>query len=511
MTKPYYANDRVTLYHKGCSNMSELAVESMDLMVTDPPYGIAFMGRDWDRALPDKKIWAECLRVLKPGAFAFVMSIPRADCLSRMIISLEDAGFLVNFTPIFWAMASGFPKAQNMSLTIDKQECRRQLEAKLGRKATKDEFDEAWKGFREIIGKNPNDRKERANPLSDYGLQGGVGSGQITKPATPQAKALDGSYGGFQPKPAVEVILVAMKPLSEKTNVNQALKNQKGITWLDDGRIPYVNKGDLASAEFHKGMATHVPGDLTQVTGYRKPPPPNTTGRFPANLLVSDDVLNDGRVMKSGRDAVRRQEGMFLEHRLGGLGTPQVYHPDSGSFSRYFDLDAWWAEKLKQLPQTVWRTFPFLIVPKASKSEKNEGCQNLKGELGHNRFDQCAECGGYILQNPDRPSACKCDEPVRIHNKVKGNYHPTVKPIKLMSYLIILGSREGDLVVDPFIGTGSTAIACQILGRRCTGYEINLDYCEIAKARCSHFCQLAMELYGDGCLWNRKEADHAIR
>ncbi|GAH84579.1 unnamed protein product, partial [marine sediment metagenome] len=104
--------------------------------------------------------------------------------------------------------------------------------------------------------------------------------------------------------------------------------------------------------EFHKGMATHVPGDLTQVTGYRTPPLPNKAGRFPANLLVSDDVLNDGRVTKSGKDAVRRQEGMFIEHKLGGLGDPQVYHPDSGSFSRYFDLDKWWA-----------KTFPFLIVP----------------------------------------------------------------------------------------------------------------------------------------------------
>ncbi len=96
---------------------SELPDESMDCMVTDPPYGISMMGRDWDRAVPSVEIWKECLRVLKPGAFAFVMCIPRQDCLSRMIINLEDAGFMVNFSPIYWTYATGFPKAACYPLT----------------------------------------------------------------------------------------------------------------------------------------------------------------------------------------------------------------------------------------------------------------------------------------------------------------------------------------------------------------------------------------------------------
>jgi len=100
------------LYNCDClKGIKTLNDNSVDLVATDPPYGIGFMGKNWDKALPDKEIWAECLRVLKPGAFAFVMSIPRSDCLSRMIISLEDAGFRVDFSPIYWAYASGFPKA----------------------------------------------------------------------------------------------------------------------------------------------------------------------------------------------------------------------------------------------------------------------------------------------------------------------------------------------------------------------------------------------------------------
>jgi len=74
---------------------------SIDLMVTDPPYGIGFMGKDWDKALPKIEIWQECLRVLKPGAFAFVMCGPRQDVLYRMIASLETAGFRVDYTSLY--------------------------------------------------------------------------------------------------------------------------------------------------------------------------------------------------------------------------------------------------------------------------------------------------------------------------------------------------------------------------------------------------------------------------
>ncbi|GAH17717.1 unnamed protein product, partial [marine sediment metagenome] len=120
---------------------------SIDLLCTDPPYGLispgkqdkrgfrygeggkktiaanrgGFMGLTWDKTIPSVEIWKECLRVLKPGAFAFIMCIPRQDCLSRMIINLENAGFQIGFTSIFHAFASGFPKATNISKMVDKK------------------------------------------------------------------------------------------------------------------------------------------------------------------------------------------------------------------------------------------------------------------------------------------------------------------------------------------------------------------------------------------------------
>ena len=101
--------------------LKEIESESVDLLCTDPPYGYSFMGKSWDKTLPDIGIFKECLRVLKPGSFAFVMSAPRSDVCARMMLMLEDAGFEIGFTPIYWTYASGFPKAMNIGKAVDKR------------------------------------------------------------------------------------------------------------------------------------------------------------------------------------------------------------------------------------------------------------------------------------------------------------------------------------------------------------------------------------------------------
>ncbi len=514
-----------TIHNEDALAMRKLPADSVDLIATDPPYGIAFMGRAWDQAIPSVAIWRECLRVLKPGAFAYVMCIPRQDCLARMIISLEDAGFIAGFTSMYWAYASGFPKAQNIGKAVDKRNGRLADEYKaLGDYLRKQRGDRPQKDISKFfpsktggltgcvanweLGLNVPTKKQWVILKRELNLdsrfdeliereeaereiigikKSGLGSGKtyaftdnnvtsgevgITLPATSQAQALDGSYGGFQPKPAVEVVLVAMKPLSEKTYVDQALKNGKGVTWLDTCRVPTkdnLNGGMYSGIGKAKTVADHEWGFQKRDGQFAQP-----QGRFPSHLLVSDDVLNDGRVTRSGKDAVRRQEGMFVEHHLGGIGNSQIYHPDSGSFSRYFSLDAWFDKKLKELPAGVRKTFPFLIVPKASKSEKNRGCEGLEQSLkGYGGKEYGMNANDY------RPDGSK-----RKSVKAK-NYHPTVKPTKLFSYLITLGSRQGDTVLDPFIGSGTTAIAARMLGRRYIGYEMNKDYCEIARARLS--------------------------
>ena len=181
--------------------MKDIDSNSIDLVLTDPPYGFSFMGKHWDKAIPSADIWKECLRVLKPGGFAFVMSSPRTDVQYRMGKSLEDAGFVTSFTPIYWTYSSGFPKAYNMGQSAEKK-----LTMGKARRPDRDLGSltrNRWSG------------EQEGKLFSDTG-----GKIELTLDAS---KELEAAYGGFQPKPAVEVILVVMKPLVKKTYVEQAL------------------------------------------------------------------------------------------------------------------------------------------------------------------------------------------------------------------------------------------------------------------------------------------------
>jgi len=444
--------------------LKKLKDNSVDLLCTDPPYGYGFMGKSWDKMLPPKEIFEESLRVLKPGSFAFVMSAPRSDVQYRMVQMLEDVGFEIGYTPIYWTYATGFPKAMNIGKAVDKR---------LGKE-------------RKVVGKHPDPRHKYLNTDIRSGNAAGGGhtnaareSGLITAPASDEAKKLDGSYAGYQPKPAVEVVIVAMKPLDQKGYLDQALDNQKGVTWLDNCRIPFAGMNDTEQYESDKKGFTErssieegsVYADEyggTYNYGFkkpkktkRKPREENTVfktsgfksedndtadasplGRFAANLLVSDDVLNvesKGQLAPTNGNHPSMNKDSLTHGDYSGYGKAMKPRNDGNSFSRYYSLDAWWEDRLTKLPEEIQRTFPFLIVPKASKSEKNNGAEN--------------------------------------------NIHPTVKPLKLMSYLVTLGSRKNDVVLDPFMGSGTTPMACVTLSRNYIGIEREAEYFKIAQAR----------------------------
>ncbi len=338
------------ILHGDCTErLAEIESETVDLLATDPPYGYGFLGNSWDSDVPTSQAWSECLRCLKPGAFAFVFSSPRADLMSRMITRLGDAGFVTGFTPIFRAFAGGFSKGRNVA---------------------------------DVLG-------------PDHELY----------------QRLRGSYTGYHPKAAVDVVIVAMKPLSESTFTAQSCRNGKGVTWLDDVRIP----------------ADPADGDGN-----------SSGGRFPANLVVSDDSLNDGREHKSGV--------VFPHHNITGkkylydkyghrTASDTVCYGDSGSFSRFFDIDKWEAQ--------------FIVDSRPTRAEMDAGVTPQSGPLA----ELCSN------EKPDGSG-------------VRNNTHHTVKSIVFMSYLVMMGTRRGDTVLDPFAGSGTTAIAATLLGRDSISIEI---------------------------------------
>ena len=388
--------------------LKDLPDNSVDQIVTDPPYGLKFMGKDWDKAVPSVDIWRECYRVLKPGAFAFIMSSPRQDLLVRMFANLESAGFRTNFTSIYWTYASGFPKAQNAAKSIDKR---------LGAKP-------------EIVARNPNSREncDKSNTVYKSGTVGKTSI--ITQPSTEEANRCAGGYLGFQPKPAVEPIIVVMKPCSRKTYIEEVMDSGKGASWFDDCRIPFADEGDEQET---KKCFTGEKYDVGLTWSNRKTIGNtfNAGGRFPANLLVSDDALDP------------------------------IYTPDRRKASRFFSLDAW-----------AKNTLPFLIIPKPSKAEKEMGLNALPVKHRDTRNDKAK---GAMKDKGLQPSR---------------NTHPTVKPVQLMAYLITMGSREGDVVLDPFTGAGTTGMAAKMLGRRFIGVELSEEFHDIAVKR---IASVAME------------------
>ena len=430
--------------------LKEIKSDTVDCMVTDPPYGISFMNKDWDKAVPDIAIWKECLRVMKPGAFAFVMCSPRSDVQAEMVIKLKEAGFQVNYSPLYWCYLSGFPKAMNISKAVDR---------KLGYERTRVQHSQSLSHHSEEL---------------KYGFKNEI----ITdEPLSEEAKKLDGSYAGIQMKPSVEVIIVAMKPLSEKTYVDQALKNGKGITWLDDGRIPYSDNQDFEKRK--RGTLKSSPRGRNGIYGVDRNDGIidtdqylNESGRFPANLLVQDNVLDNGLVTKSGtllkkHTITKGQTGSFTpDDWIDREQHPSKDYPsDEGSLSRFFSLDAWYSRNIEELPDYVQRIFPFLYVPKASNSERNEDLNTFEEQI----------------VNDGRKK--NIDNPFQRGETLRKNIHTTVKPLKLMTYLITIGSRPGDTVLDPFMGSGTTGVAAKMLHRNFIGFEIEGKYFEIAEHR----------------------------
>ena len=569
--------------------LKNLDDDSVDLLCTDPPYGYGFMGKHWDTFQEKKStksqkvgwmspgmtkstygmkeffvpIWEEALRVLKPGAFSFVMSAPRSDVQMVMVQTLQESGFDVSFSPIYWAYATGFPKALNIGKAVDKR---------LNKK-------------RKVVGKREHptlkDKSKIREPKSAAHNTDTTWDREwdITEPKSDEAKKLDGSYAGYQPKPAVEVVIVAMKPLGKKKGyVDQALDNGKGVSWLDSCRIPFAGMNDeeqfdkdnvaghqkfiekrkdemygggwdkparKSKSDYEKYVSdknnkenysdergwdqwgveeesdtyerVSAFGDTEQSetkdgrnlwgkkatkkvkitkrqprtdhnvfkqSGFKSEK--NDTaeasplGRFAANLLISDNVLDTGKKTKSsgGRSYQNTNDmysGGWAHDDLGSDENPGK--GDVGDFSRFYSLDEWWKFRMSRLPEEIQRTFPFLVVPKASKGEKNMGLDKLpKKKKLHSSGDN------HVMNEicpTHKITLCPCGW----RSPEVSNFHPTVKPIDLMSYLVVLGSRKDDVVLDPFSGSGTTGIACVFSERNYILIEREKEYFKIMEAR----------------------------
>ena len=250
------------------SELELLPDNSVDSIVTDPPYELGFMGKSWDASgiAYDQRVWVQCLRVLKPGGHMLAFSGSRT--YHRMVCAIEDAGFQIR-DQIMWVYGSGFPKSLNISKAIDK----------------------AAGAEREVIGQKLHARKGVASAEErttiGAGAFGEARMGDITAPATDGAKQWDG--WGTALKPAHEPIVLARKPL-DGTVANNVLTYGVGGINIDGCRVGRAD-GDDSSA----GNRTATFGTQDTLSGgdgsggWEQ----NEQGRFPANFIHdgSDEVL----------------------------------------------------------------------------------------------------------------------------------------------------------------------------------------------------------------------------
>jgi site-specific DNA-methyltransferase (adenine-specific) len=436
---------------------------------TDGAYSRAskgFMGKEWDGGdiAFRTDVWSECLRVLKPGGH--LLSFSHSRTYHRMAVAIEDAGFEIRDS-IMWIYGSGFPKSHNIGKAIDKIQGNE----------------------REVVGKNVSIQfKEKGiQQKKEYGESDGMfgvygHNIDITKGNS------DYEGWGTALKPAHEPICMARKPLSEKSIAENVLKWGTGGINIDGCRIEFENTPNAATnPKFRKENNYKMPEPGQESKGAvsftSSKNEYDTTGRFPANIILDEEA---GKLLDEQSGTSKTRADKNYKHSktnsdseiFNGRGT---YTPreDEGGASRFF------------------------YCPKTSKKERNMGMDVQVGVF-HQRPRR--EDGTIIykethpdewkeamdkLPRKDKTSKAAAEEKLQGQ---KGNVHPTVKPLKLMEYLITLVTPKGGVVMDCFMGSGSTGIAAKNLGFSFIGIEKEQEYFDIAQQRIGQSIQTKLDI-----------------
>lgn len=485
------------LFNDDCVRALSLMDEnSIDAIVTDPPYGLSktpdieqvvrawlageeyhngkgFMSQEWDSFVPSPRIWKEALRVLKPGGHIIAFAGARTQDL--MGLSLRMAGFEIRDC-VYWIYSGGFPKSLDISKAIDKH---------LGT------FDQ-----REVVAQQ--DRLNAPSGNDAAGRDSLPVTRNITLPASEQAKEWDG--WGTALRPSVEPCILARKPLSESTVAANVLEHDTGGLNINACRIP---TGETWTRRGHVSPNVH-PGYGDGMFNIKNDSASHEDGRWPANAILdgSEEVIGEfdhAGVSTSKVVAKARRPGTIDGSGLGLHSSTNFYrYDDSGTAARYFmhipfdEEDEQWT-----LPLAPEHARSFYFCPKAQKGEREAG---LDGHATHppqsvdalRNGGREADGGATEEAFPAQDSALNFGgvlggngKPINIGPR--RNVHPTVKPIKLMRYLCRLVVPVGGVVLDPFMGSGTTGAAARLEGFSFVGVERDPQFFKIAEARIRHW------------------------
>lgn len=384
-----------TILQGNCLEIMEtFSDNSIDCIVTDPPYGISFMGKDWDREIPNITFWKEMLRICKPGAILLAFGGSRT--FHRLTCTIEDAGWKIRDV-IMWIYSQGFPKSYNISKNIDKH----------GGTAI------SW--FGEWLRKEREKRGMKQNELSKYfpsktgGLTGCVSNWElgVYPPTCEQFNKL------------CEILNVDFEKLEEceREVIGKFKKNYNSISWfISENPDKNITIASSSLAKKFEEYGTALKPAYEPIVMVMKP----CEGTFASNAE------------KWGIAGINIEQCRITSDETCIDNTDEI-----GRYPSNIILDEEAAQQLDE--QRKSKTPRFFYCPKISTTERSHG----------------------------------------------NNKHPTVKPVKLMEYLLklVMPPNENAIVLDPFAGSGTTLVAAKNLGFNAIGIEKEQDYYEIAKAR----------------------------
>ena len=445
--KLYSENEQYKLYQGNMLDMLEvIESNSIDAIITDPPYELNFMNKGWDNSgiAFQKETWEKCYEVLKSGGYLLAFGGSRT--FHRIACAIEDAGFEIRDT-IMWLYGSGFPKSMSLSKGLEARE-------KLGNAGTRNK--------RKI--EQSCDTEEYILKQTNNGAMGEIIETTRKQyiPNTDLAKQWNG--WGTALKPSYEPIIVARKPFKSSL-VDNVIEYGVGGINIDEcrvgtetikgGTMPKMSGGELGICNYKTIGAERLERE-------------DNIGRFPANtILTYDDTDFDevcgGFPNTKGNGNIRHNnndgKGYNCYSNYGNCETKG--YDDNGSASRYF------------------------YCAKASKKDRDEGLDDFEEK-------QKYYCDG-------RGNSLEIFGSTDGGRKPLKNIHPTVKPTELMQYLIRLVSPNGATILDCFNGSGSTGKAVMYENRernknyKYIGIELTEEYLPIAKARIEYVCNLPEE------------------
>lgn len=421
-------NEGVKLIHGDCLKVLKVIPgNSVDSIVTDPPYGLSFMGKKWDYDVPEQAIWEECLRVLKPGGHLLAFSGTRTQ--HRMAVRIEDAGFEIR-DMIAWVYGSGFPKSMDVSKAIDK------MDAADARRERQLRFTE-WMRSTGLT-------SAEINRITDTNM-----GGHYTTAASQPSVATRDHFEKLRPHFGVDVPGWVEQLVDERTVESENFKRREVV-----GRSESTAATGGVYGEYGKGFDITAPAtDAARQwqgwgTALKPALEPITVARKPFKGTVAANVMEWG-AGAINIDGCRVEGGESDGITTSGRWPANLIHDGSDEPTELLDAAA-----------------RFFYCAKASKKDRDEGldCFDAKYAPRDNGFSN----------------------KISGSNLPRANIHPTVKPTDLMAYLCRLVTPPGGVVLDPFMGSGSTGKAAVREGFRFIGIEMDAEYLAIAEARIAH-------------------------